>query len=92
MPIRESATELPAIQDIWARIPGFKVAYDQLLTGVENTATAGPVIGDYQGVRDSVLEAQQAMFSEGKKPKAALKAAKKAANAKIEEYNARVGA
>lgn len=92
VPIRESATELPAIQEIWARIPGYKVAYDQLLTGVENTATAGPVIGDYEGVRDAVIEAEQGMFTQGKKPKAALKAAKKAADATIKEYNARVGA
>jgi len=92
VPIRESATELPAILDRWAEIPGFKVAYDQLLTGVENTATAGPVIGDYQGVRDSVLDAIEAMLTQGTKPKAALKGAKGQADAKIGDYNSRVGA
>jgi sn-glycerol 3-phosphate transport system substrate-binding protein len=92
IPIVESATELPTIQDLWAESPFFKVAYDQLLTGVENTATAGPVIGDYQGVRDSVLDAIEAMLTQGTKPKAALKGAKQDADAKIGDYNSRVGA
>ena len=73
------------------RYPGFKVAYDQLVGGVTNTATAGPVIGDYQGVRDVVLDSEQQMFN-GMSPSAALKQAKQDANAKIEEYNSRVGA
>jgi sn-glycerol 3-phosphate transport system substrate-binding protein len=92
VPIRMSATELPPIQDIWTTVPGYKVAYDQLVTGVENTATAGPVIGDYQGVRDAVLEGLQTMLTQGTKPKAALRNAKKAADARIQEYNSRIGA
>jgi sn-glycerol 3-phosphate transport system substrate-binding protein len=92
VPIRESAAELPVLQQRWAEAPEFKVAYDQLVTGKNNTATAGPVIGDYEGVRDSVVEALQAMFTQGKKPRAALKGAAEAANARIEEYNSRVGA
>ena len=72
-------------------MPEFKVAYDQLVAGVNNVATAGPVIGDYQGVRDVLRDAENSMFAEGVKPKAALKAAKRDADAKIQEYNARVG-
>jgi sn-glycerol 3-phosphate transport system substrate-binding protein len=92
VPIRESSADVPVLQQRWAEIPGFKVAYDQLLTGVNNAATAGPVIGDYQGVRDSVVEALEAMFAEGTKPKAALKSAAQSADEKIQDYNARVGA
>jgi sn-glycerol 3-phosphate transport system substrate-binding protein len=91
VPIRKSSVELPAITQLWAKEPGYKVAYDQLVTGVNNVATAGPVIGDYQGVRDSVLDAEQAMFSEGVSPQAALTRAAKAADAKIADYNSRVG-
>jgi sn-glycerol 3-phosphate transport system substrate-binding protein len=90
IPIRKSAAELPAVQQRWAEVPGFKVAYDQLVGGVANAATAGPVIGDYQGVRDVVLDAEQQMFG-GMAPSAALKLAKQEANAKIEEYNSRIG-
>jgi sn-glycerol 3-phosphate transport system substrate-binding protein len=89
IPIRQSAADLSQVQQYWAANPGFKVAYDQLLGGVANTATAGPVIGDYQGVRDVVLDSEQQMFN-GMSPSAALKQAKEDANAKIEEYNSRV--
>jgi sn-glycerol 3-phosphate transport system substrate-binding protein len=91
VPIRKSSVELPAITQLWAKEPGYKVAYDQLVTGVNNVATAGPVIGDYQGVRDSVLDAEQAMFSEGVSPQAALTRAAKGADGKIADYNSRVG-
>jgi sn-glycerol 3-phosphate transport system substrate-binding protein len=89
IPIRESAADLSQVQQYWAANPAFKVAYDQLVGGVTNTATAGPVIGDYQGVRDVVLDSEQQMFN-GMSPSAALKQAKQDANAKIEEYNSRV--
>lgn len=91
VPVVEAATELPAVQELWAKDPGYKVAYDQLLTGVENVATAGPVIGAYKGVRDAVIAAEKSMFTQGVKPKAAMKAARSKANAAIEEYNTRVG-
>jgi sn-glycerol 3-phosphate transport system substrate-binding protein len=90
VPIRKSAADLPPVQQRWAEVPGFKVAYDQLVGGVANSATAGPVIGDYQGVRDVVLDSEQQMFG-GMSPTAALKLAKEQANAKIDEYNSRVG-
>jgi sn-glycerol 3-phosphate transport system substrate-binding protein len=89
VPIRQSAANMPQVQQYWTTNPGFKVAYDQLLAGVANTATAGPVIGDYQGVRDVVLDSEQQMFN-GMTPSAALKLAKQNANGKIEEYNSRV--
>jgi len=90
VPIRQTAADQPSVQQYWAQNPSFKVAYDQLVGGAANTATAGPVIGDYQGVRDVVLESEQQMFG-GMSPKAALKQAKQNADAKIEEYNSRVG-
>lgn len=91
VPIRKSSITLPAIQQLWAKIPGYKVAYDQLVTGPSNTATAGPVIGDYQGVRDAVRNSWESMFSNGVAPAAALAAAAKNATAAIQAYNARVG-
>jgi len=91
VPIRKSSVELPAITQLWAKEPGYKVAYDQLVTGVNNVATAGPVIGDYQGVRDAVLDAEQAMLTQGVSPDQALARAAKDADAKIADYNSRVG-
>ncbi len=91
VPIRKSSVELPAITELWASQPEYKVAYDQLITGTNNVATAGPVIGDYKGVRDEVRTAEQSMFTQGVSPKAALKAAKQKANAAMKEYNSRIG-
>jgi sn-glycerol 3-phosphate transport system substrate-binding protein len=91
VPIRKSATTLEPLTARWAAVPGFKVAYDQLVTGVENAATAGPVIGDYVGVRKAVQDALQALLTTGTPPKQALDRAASRANAAIREYNRRIG-
>jgi len=91
VPIVEAATKTPEVQGLWAKNPGYKVAYDQLVTGVNNVATSGPVIGAYKGVRDAVITAEKSMFTQGVKPKAALGAAKSNANSAMQEYNTRVG-
>jgi ABC-type sugar transport system, periplasmic component len=92
VPLRKSAVQTPAIQKLWADEPGYKVAYEQLVGGVQNTATAGPVVGPYQEVRDIVLAAEQRMFTQGLAPKAALSRAAAEANRVVADYNARVGA
>ncbi len=91
IPTRESAIDQPVLQERWAADPEFRVAYDQLLEGKNDLATSGPVIGDYLGVREVIEDAENRMFGEGLKPRAALKRAKNEANAVIEEYNSRVG-
>ena len=67
------------------------MAYDQLLAGATNTATAGPVIGDYAGVRKAVENALTAMITTGTPPKTAIDQAAQRANAAIKDYNVRVG-
>jgi sn-glycerol 3-phosphate transport system substrate-binding protein len=91
VPIRKSSVELPAVTELWAKTPGYKVAYDQLLTGADDVATQGPVIGAYYDVRDAVLAGEQEMFTQGKSPKAAIKIAATKADAAMQEYNSRVG-
>jgi sn-glycerol 3-phosphate transport system substrate-binding protein len=91
VPIRRSATTLEPLTARWAAVPGFKVAYDQLVTGVENVATAGPVIGDYVGVRKAVQDALQGLLTAGTPPKEALDRAAERANAAIADYNRRIG-
>src|SRR4030095_7843717 len=61
VPIRKSALDEPVIEDAWAKTPELRVAYDQLVSGVENVATAGPVIGPYDAVRIDVVNAMNAM-------------------------------
>jgi sn-glycerol 3-phosphate transport system substrate-binding protein len=90
IPVSKSATESDTIQQLWADSPGYKVAYDQLLTGAENVATTGPVIGDYRGVRDALTDALEAFLVENTPPADALAQAKRDADAKIEAYNATI--
>jgi len=91
IPMRVSSATMPAIQQQWAKSPGYKVAYDQLTSGPNTVATQGPAIGDYQGVRDAVIDAENSMFSQGRPPDQALAGAAKNANGAIQAYNARVG-
>jgi sn-glycerol 3-phosphate transport system substrate-binding protein len=92
VPIRRSAVGLEPLARRWSEVQGFKVAYDQLLAGVENEATAGPVIGDYAGVRKAVADALEALVTSGVPPREALDRAADRANDAVKEYNMRVGA
>jgi len=91
IPNRKSAVNNPALQDRWAKVPGFRVAYDMLLSGAANVASAGPVFGDYLGVRQAITDAEGPMFTSGASAKSALAAAISKANSVLSAYNARVG-
>jgi sn-glycerol 3-phosphate transport system substrate-binding protein len=90
VPIRKSSVDLPAIKQQWAKVPGYKVAYDQLISGADDIATQGPVIGAYQAVRDAVLAGEQEMFTQGKSPAAALKSVATQSDSAMQDYNSRV--
>ena len=74
------------------RTPASRSRTTSSLAAWRARATAGPVIGDYQGVRDAVLEAEQGMFTQGTKPATALNQARSNADEAISEYNSRIGA
>ena len=90
IPVRTSATELPEITRRWQEVPGFKVAYDQLVDGADTTATSGAVIGDYEGVRAAVEDAEDKMFLDDGSPDTAVADAATAATAVMEAYNNRL--
>ncbi len=91
VPISKASVQLPAIKKLWKDRPGYQVAYEQLVTGKENVATAGPVIGDYQGVRNATKNALESFLIGSSSPDAAITKAVTQANAAIEAYNSRVG-
>jgi hypothetical protein len=95
VPIRKSATTLEPLKSWWAQHPYYRVAYDQLITGVENSATAGPVIGNYGskgvGVRGAVIDAMDSLLTNHTPPATAMDSAVKNANAAIADYNQRIG-
>ncbi len=88
IPIRKSSVDLPAVADLWAERPGFRVSYDQL---VGSTADfGGPVVGPYRDVREAIVTAMERMVLQGVAPADALATAKQEADAAIRSYNARV--
>ncbi|MET1000818.1 MAG: ABC transporter substrate-binding protein [Acidimicrobiia bacterium] len=93
VPTRQSAATMSPLAERWTEEPGYRIAYDQLLEGAANAATAGPVIGPYgqagEGVRGAVIDALQAMLTEGVSPADALAQAAEEANAALEDYNSR---
>ena len=51
VPVRQSATELAPIKDVYASDPRFEVGYDQLLAAADTPVEAGPVLGPQREVR-----------------------------------------
>jgi sn-glycerol 3-phosphate transport system substrate-binding protein len=92
LPIVKKAAASAKVRDLWAKSPGYKVAYDQLLKGSNNAATAGAVIGPSPTVADIVRDAENSMFLQSTKPDQALKDAATKATAAIVDYNDRVPA
>jgi sn-glycerol 3-phosphate transport system substrate-binding protein len=89
------AAAMSPLSEQYARQPEYKIAYEQLLAGPVNAATAGPVIGAYgstnEGVRGAVVDGLARMLDGKLTPKQAVASAVAKANAAIEEYNTRVG-
>jgi len=90
VPVRRSAVDDEVLASTWRAYPSFRVAYDQLLAGPNDSATAGPVIGDYQGVRNEVVNALAAMLTGRASPTEAVKQAARGATARLQEYNGRL--
>jgi sn-glycerol 3-phosphate transport system substrate-binding protein len=92
IPASKEAAELPIIQQLWAENPGFKVAYDQLLQGPTNFATAGALFGNFQAVDESVGAGFERMLTTGTSPDDALAGAADEATDALQSYNDRIGA
>jgi sn-glycerol 3-phosphate transport system substrate-binding protein len=91
VPIRYTAVKEPPLVTKWAQDANYRAGYDQLATGTMSAANVGPLIGDYQGVRDSVRDGMTQMLQNHLSPSAAAALAEREANAKIQDYNSRVG-
>ena len=92
LPITKAAANSPEMKTFWDANPGYKVAYDQLLKGVNSAATAGAVIGPYKDTQDAIRNAENSMFLEGTSPDAAVKQAASDITNAITDYNERIGA
>jgi sn-glycerol 3-phosphate transport system substrate-binding protein len=88
IPIRKSATQQSVLTQAWSRIPGYRVAYDQILASPSDPATAGAVIGPFSHVVDAINNAITSLGSSGAKPDTALAQAAATCNQAISSYNA----
>jgi sn-glycerol 3-phosphate transport system substrate-binding protein len=87
VPISEQAAEDPAVVQLWAERPGFRVAFDQLRAA---EGPAGPVIGGYPDFREAVTQGLE-RIADGTDPLESLTQADAAATTAIQDYNRRVG-
>jgi sn-glycerol 3-phosphate transport system substrate-binding protein len=95
VPVSKSAATMSPLAERYAQQPEYKIAYDQLLKGPENAATAGPVLGPYgsarEGLRGAIVDAVSRMLDGGLTPAQAVAQAADQANAAIADYNERIG-
>ncbi len=89
VPVRKSSVAFPVITERWARLPGFRVAYDQILASPVTPATAGAVAGPSTQV-DNAVQAGLTALSSGGAPGASLAEAVRSADDAIASYNARL--
>jgi sn-glycerol 3-phosphate transport system substrate-binding protein len=94
VPVSKKAASMAPLSTKYAERPEYKVAYDQLLSGPQNEATAGPLVGAYgakgEGMRGAIIDAVSRLVSGRATPQQALDEAAAHANAAIAEYNRRV--
>jgi sn-glycerol 3-phosphate transport system substrate-binding protein len=88
VPIREDALELEPLATTYRSDPRFKVAYDQLLTGADDLAAVGPVLGPLREVRAITAGGVAAIFN-GADVASTLADTAAQSNALIADYNAR---
>jgi sn-glycerol 3-phosphate transport system substrate-binding protein len=89
LPIRSSAVKTATIESAWAKVPGYRIAYEQLAGTAATTATAGGVSGAFSQIETDVTNMLVAI-SNGTAPPAALSQAVQACNQAIGSYNSRV--
>jgi sn-glycerol 3-phosphate transport system substrate-binding protein len=89
VPVRKSALKLATLTQAWAKVPFYRVPYNQLLSSPVNPACAGYVSGAASQI-DTALSDAITSLSSGTGAKQALDQAASTANAAITSYNERV--
>ena len=90
LPVRTSAVGQPVLAQAWAARPQLRIAYDQVTAGPDTPAADGPVIGDMEGVRAVVTDAETRLF-QGADPTSTLQNLVTQADGVIKDYESRIG-
>jgi sn-glycerol 3-phosphate transport system substrate-binding protein len=91
IPIRKSSAKTALVKSLWSAEPGYKVAYEQLVSGANTPATAGAVLGPYTQVRTAELDAEESMYQSGVSPATALSNAATQIDQILAQYDQRIG-
>jgi sn-glycerol 3-phosphate transport system substrate-binding protein len=91
LPVRLSAYDLPAAQNVMAEYPHFRVPVELVLETTATQASLGPLLGPIRDVREVVATAIEETVVGSKDPVQAIDDAAAEANDIIEDYNRRVG-
>jgi sn-glycerol 3-phosphate transport system substrate-binding protein len=91
IPIRRSSADTATVKSLWSASPGYKVAYEQLVSGANTYATAGAVLGPYTQVRTAELDAEKSMYQSGVSPSTALENATHQIDQILSQYDQRIG-
>ena len=91
LPVRNSAYDYPAAQDIIDRYPDFQLPADLFGKTATTAAALGPLLGPFAEVREAVASGIESMLAGSASADEAIEAAAEAGNEAISEYNRRVG-
>jgi sn-glycerol 3-phosphate transport system substrate-binding protein len=91
LPVRLSAYDLPAAQNVVAEYPHFRVPVDLVLETPSTQESLGPLLGPIRDVREVIATAMEETVVGSKDPIEALDDAAAEANDIIEDYNRRLG-
>ena len=91
LPVRLSAVELDASQQVLNKYPYYQVALDLYVGTPSTPEKLGPRIGPFSQVRETVAQGIEEMLVGGKDPVQALDDAAQRATGLLEDYNRRVG-
>lgn len=92
VPLTQAAAQSAQIHNLWATEPGFKVAYEQTVSGPPTIAADGGVIGPYETVRyTNEVDAWEGMYLSGVSPDKAAANLQSSSNQTIASYNQRLG-
>jgi sn-glycerol 3-phosphate transport system substrate-binding protein len=91
LPVRLSALDLAASQQVLNKYPYYQVAVDLYVGTPSTPEKLGPRIGPFSQVRETVAQGIEEMLVGGKDPVQALDDAAQRATGLLEDYNRRLG-
>jgi sn-glycerol 3-phosphate transport system substrate-binding protein len=88
LPITTAAHQRAAADDWVDPYPGYRAAVEQVTTAERSHASAGPMVGNLNGINIAITEAIEDVLLNGAEPAARFRAATEQAQQVLDRYNA----